>query len=186
MRIITGTFKGRSLESLSDRSIRPVTDRVKTTIYNMLQNRLNLTDALVLDLYAGSGSLGFEALSRGARHVIFVDDAGEALDILEKNATALGCLDECEIIQSDALSFIEKTREKFNLIFADPPYAYNLTGEIPAKIFQKEILDKQGYLIIEHTKSLNFTACKMYHLVSTKEFGTTHVSFFTHPSQEES
>jgi 16S rRNA (guanine966-N2)-methyltransferase len=186
MRIITGAFKGKSLKSLDDRSIRPVTDRVKTTIYNMLQNRLRLTDAVVLDLYAGSGSLGFEALSRGARSVVFVDDAGEALDILERNATALGCMDDCEIIQCDALSFIDKTREKFDLIFADPPYAYGMTNEIPAKIFRKNILTNQGYLIIEHTKNLIFAKDDIYHIAATKEFGTTHISFFTHPLKEES
>jgi len=186
MRIITGSYKGRSLESLNDRSIRPVTDRVKTTIYDMLQNRLRLTGAAVLDLYAGSGSLGFEALSRGARHVVFVDDAGDALDIIERNAAALGCLDNCAIIQSDSLSYIAKTRENYDLIFADPPYAYGMTGEIPAQVFQKNILTDHGYLIIEHTKNLIFKPDGHFRVTATKEFGTTHVSFFTHLRKEES
>lgn len=186
MRIITGIYKGRQLFSLDDRSIRPVTDRIKTTIYDMLQNRLRLTNASVLDLYAGSGSLGFEALSRGARHVVFVDDAGDALDIIERNAVTLGCMKECEIIQSDAMGYINKIRESYDLIFADPPYAYGMTGEIPSQVFRNNILMKPGFLIIEHTKNLNFPAGDLYSLAVTKEFGTTHVSFFTHPEMEES
>lgn len=185
MRIITGAYKGKALETLEDRTVRPVTDRVKTTIYDMLQNRLNLNDAAVLDLYAGSGSLGFEALSRGARSVVFVDDSADALDVIDRNAVSLGCKDECDIIQSDALNYIEKTKEKYDLIFADPPYAYGLTGEIPARIFRKNILADPGYVIIEHTKKLKFVAEDLFRIAATKEFGTTHISFFTHPVKGE-
>lgn len=185
MRIITGAYKGKPLESLNDRSIRPVTDRVKTTIYNMLQNRLKLTGAVVLDLYAGSGSLGFEALSRGARSAVFVDHSGEALDVIERNARTLGCMDDCEIIQGDAWSYIAKTRDNYDLIFADPPYAYGMTDQIPAQVFQRNILKDPGYLIIEHTKYLVFTPDDHYMVNAIKEFGTTHVSFFTHSGKGE-
>src|SRR5689334_3032384 len=134
MRIITGKFKGRRLLTVPNDSVRPATDRVKGSIFNMLQNRLNLVDAAVLDLFAGSGSLGFEALSRGAASVVFVDDSSIALEFVDRNAGVLGCADACETIQGDALDFIAKARSKFDLIFADPPYEYPGTSRLPEAI----------------------------------------------------
>ncbi|MBI4810533.1 MAG: 16S rRNA (guanine(966)-N(2))-methyltransferase RsmD, partial [Ignavibacteriales bacterium] len=122
MRIITGKYKGRLISSISDRHIRPATDRIKTTIFDMLQNRLQLEGAKVLDLFAGSGNLGFEALSRGAKEVVFVDESNDALDIVEENAESLDCLKNCQIVHDDAVTFLKRTDDQFDLIFADPPY----------------------------------------------------------------
>src|ERR1041385_2453615 len=152
MRIITGKFKGRSLESVNDLSVRPATGRVKGAIFNMLQNRLNLMNATVLDLFAGSGSLGFEALSRGASGVVFVDESRQVLESIRSNAQALECLDMCDIIHDDALSFVWHCRDTFELIFADPPYAYTETPMLPLAIFQHKLLKSGGFLIIEHAK----------------------------------
>ena len=184
MRIITGKFKSRKLSSLDDKTVRPATDRVKSTIFNMLQNRLRLGGADVLDLFAGSGNLGFEALSRGAKHVVFVDDSNNVLGIVKKNAEHLNCLDMCNIIQIDAESFLEKTDKSFHLIFADPPYAYERTVEIPAIIFNRKLLAADGYLIIEHSKHRKFVESKLYQMEVQKEFGNTRVSFFIHPKMK--
>ncbi|MDI6765559.1 MAG: 16S rRNA (guanine(966)-N(2))-methyltransferase RsmD [Bacteroidota bacterium] len=181
MRIITGKFKGRTLTPIQIQGIRPATDRVKSTIFNMLQNRLNLKDADVLDLFAGSGNLGFEALSRGAKQVVFVDDSNEVLDIVEKNAKQLNCLTDCSIIQRDAEAYIEKTYQTFDLIFADPPYAYERTAEIPRLIFERGLLKSNGYLIIEHSKHTKFIESQLYRLEVQKAFGNTRVSFLIHP-----
>lgn len=180
MRIITGKFKGRTLTPIQTKGIRPATDRVKSTIFNMLQNRLTLKGADVLDLFAGSGSLGFEAISRGAKQVVFVDDSNEVMDIVEKNAEHLNCLTQCSIIQRDAESYIEKANQNFDLIFADPPYAYERTTEIPRLIFNKGLLKPNGYLIIEHSKHTKFVESQLYKLEVQKEFGNTRVSFLIH------
>ena len=180
MRIITGKYKGRVLETLPDKSVRPATDRVKTTIFDMLQNRLGLKGILVLDMFAGSGSLGFEALSRGAGKVVFVDDMEEILDVMEKNAESLNCIPDTEIIRSDAMSYIEKSNRSFDLIFADPPYSFERINEIPRIIFEKNILNSDGYLIIEHSKRTVFDPSPLYSLAVQKEFGNTRVSFFIH------
>ena len=148
----------------------------------MLQNRLNLNNASVLDLFAGSGSLGFEALSRGASMVVFVDATARVLDVLERNAISLGCLDTCEIIQADANEYISKARDQFDLIFADPPYAYDITTNIPIKVFGRKLLKKEGFLIIEHDKKTSFAVSSLYQSTERREFGNTHVTFFTHPS----
>ena len=184
MRIITGKFKGRSLTTVEDMSVRPVTDRVKGSIFNMLQNRLDLRGIAVLDLFAGSGSLGFEALSRGSLRVVFVDDDHKALDAIEENAEHLDCLASCEIIQSDSFSYMGRlVGEEFSLIFADPPYAYERTPDIPAEIFQHQLLKKEGLLIIEHDRRTTFPLSPLFSMAVQREFGNTRISFFTHPPQ---
>ena len=182
MRIITGKFKGRTLQTVPDRSVRPATDRVKGAIFNVLQNRLRIIDALVLDLFAGSGSLGFEALSRGAAHAVFVESQRKVLSTIETNAAVLGCLDSCDIIDADALSFIQQSRRPFDLIFADPPYAYQNTTGIPQAVFERGLLRTGGFLIIEHAKEAMFGPSELYKVAVQKEFGNTRVSFFTSPT----
>ncbi len=178
MRIITGKYKGRLLTTVNDNSVRPATDRVKGSIFNVLQNRLNLHGALVLDLFSGSGSLGFEALSRGAERIVFVDSSSSSLDAVEKNAEALDCLDHCELVQDDAMSFVRREQRKFQLIFADPPYAWDLVPMIPKEIVTRQLLHKQGFLIIEHSKQIEFQDTGNLSVVVRKEFGNTIVSFF--------
>jgi 16S rRNA (guanine(966)-N(2))-methyltransferase RsmD len=179
MRIITGKYRGRTIETVRDKSVRPATDRVKTTIFNVLQSRLGLEGIEVLDLFAGSGSLGLEALSRGASRCVFVDSSRHVLDLLEENAKRFGCLDDCILIQADAEAFIGKTAERFDLIFADPPYAYEETRMIPQRITGNGLLNKNGYLIVEHTKQTSFPELSGHGIAVAKEFGGTQVSFFT-------
>ncbi len=169
---------------MSDRSVRPVTDRVKGTIFNMLQNRLALRGSRVLDLFAGSGSLGFEALSRGATRVLFVDSNRLALDMVSKNVNTLNGSDRCEVFRADALNFIDHCDEQFDLIFADPPYAYELTHQIPESVFRHEMLKRGGFLIIEHSKHTKFAEAEPFQLSIQKEFGATRVSFFNHRTKD--
>ena len=177
MRIITGKFKGRTLAWVDEKGIRPATDHVRGSIFNMLQNRLDLREARVLDLFAGSGSLGFEALSRGASTAVFVDESPAALDLVEQNARKLGCLDECEILQDDAISFIDRPSGQYDLIFADPPYAYDRTPEIPGLVVDRKLLKSGGFLIMEHAKRTELPPSPSYRVHAQKEFGNTRISF---------
>jgi len=186
MRIITGIFKRRVLKTTKDVDVRPAMDRVKGTIFNMLQNRLGLHGARVLDLFAGTGSLGLEALSRGAAHVVFVDDNRRILDVIEENVEMLGCGDACDIVFDDALSYVDRAaRESFNLIFADPPYDYERTPDVLRMIFDRGLLKKDGLLIIEHAKRTVFDPAPQYKLAVQKEFGNTRLSFFAIRNNEE-
>jgi len=182
MRIITGMYKGRVLATVPGLGVRPATERVRSTIFNVLQNRLKIEDARVLDAFAGSGSLGFEALSRGASSVVFVDDQSKVLSVIESNARALGCTDSLDLVESDAVAYIAHTRRQFDLIFADPPYSYEGTGEIPRAVFAGELLATGGFLIIEHSRKTAFEPSGLYRVALEKGFGLTRVSFFTHPS----
>ncbi len=181
MRIITGKYRGRVLDAPGGNGVRPATDRVKGTIFNMLQNRLGLKDIHVLDLFSGSGSLGFEALSRGASSIVFVDEDRAVLDSVHANARKIGCEDDCFMLKADAVEFIQQTSDKFELIFADPPYIYGGTPRLPALVFQHELLKTGGFLIIEHSKRTMFEKSDAYLLTVQKAFGDTRVSFFTHP-----
>jgi 16S rRNA (guanine966-N2)-methyltransferase len=177
MRIISGTYGGRILGSVPD-GVRPATDRVRGMIFNVLQNRLQLEGINVLDIFAGSGSLGFEAISRGAERCTFVDDQPGVVDIIRQNAASLGCADVCTVARADAFLFLRQACGLHHLIFADPPYAATETPSIPAIIAGRKILAEDGYLIIEHSTRTAFPASPRYRTVLVKEAGATRVSFF--------
>jgi len=185
MRVITGLYKGRIIKTVDDLSVRPATERVKQTIFNMLMSRLDLEGAHVLDLFAGSGNLGIEALSRGAGHVTFVESSEEAAGYIERNIETLGCEDAATIIETDAMRYIRDEGGRFDLIFADPPYAFEQTAEIPPLVFGNHLLKNDGYLLIEHASDLRFNDTPQYHAGPEKKFGRTVVTFFHHPHPQE-
>ena len=178
MRVIAGSFKGRKLTTVHDLSVRPATDRVKQTVFDMLTNRMQFEGARVLDLFAGSGSLGIEALSRGAEHVTFVENNEEAARCIEHNVRSLGCEDATDIHETDAMSFILTVRSAFDLIFADPPYLFGSTLQIPSLVFRHEVLRHDGLLLIEHASNMHFASTPEFHAGPEKKFGRTIVTFF--------
>lgn len=180
MRVISGIHKGRILKTVKDFSVRPATDRVKQTLFDMLTNRIEIDGAIVLDLFAGSGGLGIEALSRGAARVTFVEINEEAAAYIEKNLQMLGSEEQAELIETDALSFISRCKDQFDVIFADPPYKFDETLQIPELIFKSNILKRHGYLLIEHATDLMFSSTELYHAGPEKRFGRTVVTFFRH------
>lgn len=126
MRIITGSAKGARLETLDGLATRPTAERVKEAVFSMLQ--FDIEGRNVLDLFAGSGQLGFEALSRGAEKATFADISDDAVNIVRRNAEKLKMTDRCRIVRSDYAAFIKKASpdEKFHIVFLDPPYADGL------------------------------------------------------------
>ena len=180
MRIIAGIYKGRVLETVRDLSVRPATSRVRETLFNMLVHRLDFGGLCVLDAFAGSGSLGFEALSRGAEHVTFVETDRKAAAMIDATARKFGCSDAVDIVEADALSYMQSTRDRFGVIFADPPYAFEQTHAIPDVVFRETMLQPDGYLLVEHASSLRFEEGTSYSTGPEKRFGRTVVTFFQH------
>ncbi len=178
MRIIAGAYRGRILRTVRDLSVRPATDRVKQTIFDMLANRMVLDGATVLDLFAGSGSLGIEALSRGAARATFVETNPAAADMLERNLQILGCEGQAEIVEMDAIAFLNARSGPYNLVFADPPYAFPGTADLPGRIFSPGLMAPDGYALIEHTTDLTFPETAGVHTGPRKKFGRTVVTFF--------
>jgi len=178
MRVTTGKFKGRTLHTVKDFTVRPATDRVRQTIFNVLTHRMQLDGCRVLDLFAGSGSLGIEALSRGAAHATFVEQDGNAVGCLEANLERLGAETDATVLHMDALHFLRQSRESYDLIFADPPYAYATTAELPEEIFSRSLLTGNGFLLIEHAAPLHFAPSAAWTTGPVKQFGRTVVTFF--------
>ncbi len=185
VRIITGKYKGRLLKLSKGVDIRPTSDRVKETLFNILSSRINFENLIVLDLFAGTGALGFEALSRGAEKVFFVDNSSRALKVITENAQILGCVDKIVTINDDALSFIEYADEKFDLIFADPPYMYPHINELVYKIWERGLLSDIGFFLIEHGSGILFSPESVpFEVVTRREFGKTAITIFKYRGEE--
>lgn len=150
MRVISGKSRGKKLVSLEGDNTRPTLDRVKEALFNKIQ--FCVQDAIVLDLFAGSGALGVEALSRGAKEVVFCDKVKDAINIIEKNVINTNNLDKSIIINKDYNAVLEdmsKLHKKFDIIFLDPPYKTNLVNESLQKIIMSNLLTEDGIIIIE-------------------------------------
>ena len=147
MRVITGTARGRKLKELPGLDTRPTTDKVKESIFNIVQ--FDVEGRRVLDLFAGTGQLGIEALSRGAEQCVFVDASKEAARIIKENVSLTGFADRARVTQGDAMSFLTSCREKFGLAFLDPPYASDLLDQALERMAAIDIMTENGIIVCE-------------------------------------
>lgn len=148
MRVISGTARGTNLERLEGNSTRPTLDRVKEALFNILQ--CNIIDANVLDLFSGSGALGIESLSRGAKSCVMCDKSNEAIKIINKNIQKTHLEDKTKIIKNDYKKALEELKEqKFDVIFIDPPYALDIAVDSIKNILELDLLEKNGVIILE-------------------------------------
>lgn len=180
MRIIGGTAKGRRLVSFRGMSIRPTTDKVREAIFNILPRPFTFKN--VLDLFAGTGAMGMEALSRGAEKVIFVDSDMKAIKIIKKNLELCKLTDKAVIIDRDvqsALDLLSRKGEKFDLIIIDPPYNTSLMGIALNHIGEKGLLDANGLIVAESSKRMIWDReVKGLRLFDRRRYGDTVVSFY--------
>lgn len=153
MRVITGTAKGRRLKTLEGNDVRPTTDKVKEAIFSSIQ--FDIEGRQILDLFAGSGQLGIEALSRGAQSAVFVDLNPEAIDIIRDNLKVTGFEDISKIIRADYFSFIASAKEKFDIAFLDPPYREGLLESALSTV--TNIINDTGIIICEHPIDVNLS-----------------------------
>lgn len=153
LRVISGCARGLRLTSLDGLDTRPTLDRVKEALFSMLTPVL--CDASVLDLFAGSGALGIEALSRGGSRAVFVDSLPEAMDIVKRNVSLARLEDRSEFFRADALDFLSKCTEKFDIIFLDPPYSSGLYTKALAHISDKALLNCGGAAVLEWDGALS-------------------------------
>ena len=153
MRVITGSARGRKLQEPKDQSVRPTTDMVKEAIFSIVQ--FDVPGRRVLDLFAGTGQLGIEALSRGARECVFVDNSPASLALVRKNLAICGM--EGTVVRSDALAFLRRAG-KFDLVFVDPPYQAGLYGEVLDALFSFDILNEGGIILVESMRDESMPA----------------------------
>lgn len=149
MRIITGSAKGKKLVSLEGEATRPTSERIKEAVFSSIQ--FDVEDRRVLDLFAGSGQMGLEALSRGASRATFIDLSREAMEIVKQNARITGFFDVCHFLVSDWRNYIRKAsgREQYDLVFIDPPYAMECCADAAAYLAEKELIIPGAIVVLE-------------------------------------
>lgn len=146
MRVITGSARGRRLKELEGLETRPTTGKVKEALFSVIQ--FDIEGRRVLDLLAGTGQLGIEALSRGAECAVFVERRRDALQVIRENLEACGMTDKARVVNGDAMSYL-KSGEKFDLIFLDPPYASGLLEQALEEIVRFDICRRHGIIVAE-------------------------------------
>jgi 16S rRNA (guanine(966)-N(2))-methyltransferase RsmD len=181
MRIISGTSKGRKLVTPRSQSLRPTSDRVKESMFNILQD--DIVGKVVLDLFAGTGNLGIEALSRGAKKTIFVEKGRQALRLIQRNLTQFGLEERSEILPKDAnraIGILKQKGESFDLILMDPPYEKGLIQRTLMKLNSYPIYHKDSILVIEHDRREPLsTVMDGWNLIRQRRIGDTLISFLT-------
>ena len=173
MRIISGSHKGRKINPPNNLDVRPTTDKAKEAIFNIINNKYFFTQKSMLDLFSGTGNIGFEFASRGAEKVITIDNNGKCIDFIKTTANKFKL--NVFSVQSDAITYTKNCKEKFNFIFADPPYNYKKYEELKEIIIAKNLVKDDGLLIIEHNKEIIFNDNN----VEVRKYGTVHFSIFS-------
>ena len=185
MRIIAGSGKGRRLKTLRGMETRPTADKVKGAIFNIVGTRVN--DAKLLDLFAGTGSLSLEGLSRGAATALVVEQNRKACAVIEENARLLGVQDRITICNMDVFQFLQQEQpEKYDLIFVDPPYRQGLADRVLCLVKNRFILNPGGVMIIEAAAEEDLPdELGLLEVRITKRYGDTKLWFLQHRERQE-
>lgn len=147
MRVVSGSARGRRLKELQGMETRPTTDKVKESLFNVIQ--FDIPGRKVLDLFGGTGQLGIEALSRGAAHCTFIDQRRDAAALIRENLKLCRLEENAKVVQGDSLAFLSSCREKFDVIFLDPPYHTDLMDRALELVTKIDILSEHGIIICE-------------------------------------
>lgn len=179
IRVIGGKVRGRKLHSPKEFNFRPTTGKVKEFLFSILAQQIG--GAYILDLFSGTGSLGIEALSRGAEKVTFIERSRKNIQLIKKNLHVCEFLNHTEMIQGDVfaqLKILANHERGFDFIIADPPFQRNLRTRIVQSVWKARILKREGLLIIEHESHDNDDGDHQYHLIRQKKFGQSVVSIY--------
>ncbi|MBR6456975.1 MAG: RsmD family RNA methyltransferase [Bacteroidales bacterium] len=175
MRIIGGALKGKMILPPAGYKARPTTDFAREALFNILDNEYEFEDLKVLDLFGGTGAVSFEFGSRGVGRVWCVEMARENASFIKREAQRLG-LENVTMVRDNVFDFLTVCHEKFDIIFADPPYALEGLETIPDKVFERDILHPDCYFILEHGGEHNFREHPRF--FKEREYGRVHFTFF--------
>lgn len=177
MRIIAGDYKGRRLHSPLDDRIRPTTDKVKEAVFSILTNQIY--DSNVLDLFAGTGNLGLEALSRGARHCWFADSSRDSIRLLKENISYCRADDKSTVLTGDFRKVLGKITQPMDLILLDPPYHMGLLPECFQLIGEYGLLAEEGLIVAEHRREETLPEeLGIYRKIKERKYGTVVISIY--------
>lgn len=184
MRVITGSARGRRLKELEGMETRPTTDRVKEGLFSALQ--FDIEGRKVLDLFAGTGQLGIECLSRGAASAVFVDRRADAVKLIRENLRLTELEDRARVIAGDSMEYLKSIREPFDIIFLDPPYAAGLLEPAIAHIAKFDILAPHGIIAAEHPTDRVLPAlAPPYRLHRTYRYGKIALTLYRRGGNEQ-
>jgi 16S rRNA (guanine(966)-N(2))-methyltransferase RsmD len=175
MRIIGGTLRGLRLNPPANLPVRPTTDMAKEALFNILQHQVEFETLTVLDLFAGTGNITFEFASRDAVQVTSVDRSIHCVNYIRSTAKQHK-LDNIKVFKADVFKYLEAETDRYDLIFADPPYDLNRIPEIPKIVFDKDLLNANGLLIVEHQSMQNLS--NQPNFVEQRRYGHSSFSFF--------
>ncbi len=182
MRVIAGSLKGKKLNSVSGRTIRPTSDRLRESIFNIIS--YGFQGAVVLDLFAGTGALGIEALSRGAESAVFIDNTKDSLSVIEKNIRSCALENRTKIIKWNIvknLNCLRQDRPAFNYVFMDPPYNKNTIEQTLFNLHQSSSLEKGAVIIVEHSPFEPIPGEYLeYNITDQRRYGKSLVSFLNY------
>ncbi|MFV0484058.1 MAG: 16S rRNA (guanine(966)-N(2))-methyltransferase RsmD [Bacteroidales bacterium] len=176
MRVIAGKYKGRHFSPEKSFKGRPTTDQAREGLFNVLMHKYNFEDISVLDLFAGTGSISFEFISRGVSRAIAVDLDGRSVQGIKRVASELGVSTELELIRSDAFRYLETNTSKHDIIFADPPYDMKNFDDIIEKVLGSNSLRENGIFILEHPKRKEYS--NVAHFEQMRKYGGVHFTIF--------
>ena len=176
MRIISGELGGRRFNPPNNMPYtRPTTDIAKEGLFNVIENNLDLSTARSLDLFGGTGSISYELYSRGVRDLTIVEKDAEMFTFIKKTAEQFR-IDCIQFIRSDVFKFLKDCTEKYDFIFAGPPYALGNIEDLPKWVFQKELLQPEGWFVLEHTPRNDFRDHSFFY--AERKYGTTIFTIF--------
>ena len=176
MKVISGLLKGRNIEGFNIEGTRPTMDRVKESIFSTIQ--FSIRDSIVLDLFAGSGNLGIEAISNGANKCYFVDNNKIAINTINKNIKTFNIEDNSIVIKNDYMNALDSLRNtKFDIVFLDPPYKDNYIDKAINKLLEYDMLNSKALIICEYDRDINHVY-DLLEEVKTKKYGDKFVTIF--------
>lgn len=185
MRIIAGEARGRTLQAPKGTDTRPTQDYVRESLFNIL--RLQVEQAQVLDLFAGSGALALEAISRGATHAVLVDMAPSAIACIQKNVETLRYQEQTTVLRADwhmALDRLATLEQRFTLVFLDPPYRMTDTGAVCERLAACGLLIPDALVVVEHRRGVEAPPGQAFTLKDARLYGDTQIDFWTYNGGE--
>jgi 16S rRNA (guanine(966)-N(2))-methyltransferase RsmD len=181
MRIIAGTLRGRRLNPPQGLPVRPTTDMARESLFNILNNYVDYEDCTVMDLFAGTGAVSLEFVSRGAKEVTSVEINNQCTEFIKATAMQFG-IRNLHVVRADVFDLLKRANRRFDIVFADPPYAIENLASLPDLVFEKQVLTDDGIFVLEHPREYSFE--EHPHFWQHRAYGKVNFTFFANKIEE--
>lgn len=181
MRIIAGSLRGRKINPPDNLPVRPTTDMARESLFNILNNYVDYDECSVMDLFAGTGAISLEFVSRGVKDVTSIDINAQCTDFIKKASAQMG-VNNIHVVRADVFDLLKRANRKFDIVFADPPYALADLAKLPDLVFEKELLTEDGIFVLEHPREYSFE--EHPHFWQHRNYGKVNFTFFAQKLDE--